>query len=387
MSDCPKLLFLIPHLGGGGAEQVTRLLVGNLSQQRYELHLALVTEASANRVEAPAGVIVHPLGASRARAGALKILSLVRKLRPALIISGMAHLNFVVLILRPLFPSGTRVLIRQNTTASSALRFGTLPWYSGMLYRLLYHHADRILCQTNAMAHDLAALLGTDARVPEDGPPDKTTGLITVLPNPIDVARIRAEAGKSNSQWKGPGPHLLAIGRLSPEKGFDLLLRALVKVRVQFPNADLTILGSGSEETNLRSLAVGFGVSPAVRFAGNVDSPAAFFPGATSFVLASRHEGMPNALLEAAAAGLPIVALPASQGIVELLDGQPGIWLANAISADALSSTLIEALQHIHGGHRFPHAFVDQFRLERTVGLFQQMIDSELTAEYGRQTS
>ena len=62
-------------------------------------------------------------------------------------------------------------------------------------------------------------------------------------------------------------------------------------------------------------------------------------------MLPSRHEGLPNALLEAAAAGLPIVAMPASGGVVELLRDQPGVWLAPEISAEALAASLLAALK------------------------------------------
>jgi glycosyltransferase involved in cell wall biosynthesis len=277
------------------------------------------------------------------------------------------------------------VWIRQNATASSTLEFGGLPWYTRSLYRLLYPRADRILCQTNAMARDLSALLGAKAGPLDDRATDNVTRLITVLPNPVDVERIRAEATQTNSLWKGSGPHLLAVGRLSPEKGFDLLLRAFFKVSLLFPHADLTLVGAGHEEATLRSLAAELGVSTAVHFTGQVDSPAAFFSEAAAYVLASRHEGLPNALLEAAAGGLPIVALPSSQGVVELLEGQPGVWLAKTISADALSATLITALQHIHAAQRFPHPFIEQFRLERSISTFQQLIDSELNAVRTRQ--
>jgi glycosyltransferase involved in cell wall biosynthesis len=382
MSDRPKLLFLIPHLGGGGAEQVTRLLVQNLDPKRYELHLGLVTGTSAGLPPMPAGASIHALGASRVRTGTRKILGLVRRLKPDLIVSGMAHLNFVVLALRPLFPRRTRVLLRQNATVSAALGFGALPWYTGSLYRLLYPRADCVICQTNAMARDLAALLGSGSRTIHVPASLAASARITVVPNPVDVDRIRAEVGESNSLWEGPGPHLLAVGRLSLEKGHDLLLRAFFQLRQHFPLADLTIVGKGPEMANLRSLAIELGLSPAVRFTGPVDSPAAFFSGATAFVLSSRHEGLPNALLEAAAAGLPIVALPSSQGVAELLAGQPGVWIANTISSEALSGTLITALQQLQTGQRFSHAFIDQFRLERSLSAYQRLIDSELTGSH-----
>ena len=94
------------------------------------------------------------------RAGAFRLLRLVRSLKPDLILSGMAHLNFLVLLLRPFFPRGTRVLVRQNGTISTTLAFGGVPWYTRLLYRLLYRRADGVICQTQSMAEDLARELG-----------------------------------------------------------------------------------------------------------------------------------------------------------------------------------------------------------------------------------
>ncbi|MGA3136300.1 MAG: glycosyltransferase, partial [Terracidiphilus sp.] len=90
------------------------------------------------------------------RSGAFKLLQLIRRLKPDVILSGMFHLNFLVLLLRPLFPRGTRVLVRQNGTVSAALAFAGLPGYTRLLYRVLYRRADRVICQTRAMAKDLA---------------------------------------------------------------------------------------------------------------------------------------------------------------------------------------------------------------------------------------
>jgi glycosyltransferase involved in cell wall biosynthesis len=199
---------------------------------------------------------------------------------------------------------------------------------------------------------------------------------IAVLPNPVDVDAIRAAASSGPSQWSGPGPHLLAVGRLSREKGFDLLLRALARVRERFAHADLVIVGSGPEEMDLKALRHELSIENAVQFAGQVDSPHAYFPGASLYVLSSRHEGLPNSLLEAAAGGLPIVALPASLGIVDLLRREPGAWLAPEISADALAASLLTALQALRPGERFAHPFVEEFRLERAIQGYEDLIDA-----------
>jgi glycosyltransferase involved in cell wall biosynthesis len=201
---------------------------------------------------------------------------------------------------------------------------------------------------------------------------------LAVLPNPVEVEEIRASIGLHPATWVGSGAHLLAVGRLSREKGFDLLLRALVAVRAEFPGVSLLIAGTGAEEAALKAECRALGVEKAVCFAGYVERPVEYFPGATLFVLSSRHEGLPNALLEAAAAGLPIVALPASEGMVELLRGQPGVWLASEVSAEALAATLVSALSALRPGERFSYEFVEQFRIDRAIAAYEALIDQSL---------
>jgi glycosyltransferase involved in cell wall biosynthesis len=359
-----RILLLTPHLDGGGAEKVIALLAAGLSPEKYEVHLGLMTQAAPPAGAFPAGVTLHGLAAGRVCAGAGSLLRLVRRLRPQVVLSGMFHLNFLVLLLRPLFPAGTHVIIRQNGSLSASLAF-----YTRLLYRLLYRRADRVICQSAAMAAELASTLKV------------AKARLAVLPNPVEVDAIRARVEGLRSQWTGPGPHLLAVGRLSREKGFDSLLQALVAVRIQFPSADLVIAGDGPEEGPLLELRRKLGLDAAVHFAGHVADPFRFFPAATAFVLSSHHEGMPNALLEAAAAGLAIVSTPASQGLVDLLGRHPGVWLAADSSSTALTTALVQALHSLEQAslepdQRFPHTFIDAFRLDRAVAAFEHLIDA-----------
>jgi len=358
-----RVLLLIPHLGGGGAERVAALLAQNLCREKHELHLGLITQACVAPGAMPPWVTVHALGASRVRAAAFTLLHLMRRLKPDVVLSGMAHLNFLVLLMRPLLARRTRVLVRQNAPVSASLASGALPPGTRLLYRLCYRHADRVICQTPAMAADLIAEFAIPGQ------------RVVVLPNPVDVKTLRAACNDVPTQWTGPGPHLLAVGRLSPEKGFDFLLSALAMVRMHFPQADLVIAGAGLEEAVLKAQCNKLGLADAVRFVGYVERPDMYFPGATAFVLASRHEGLPNALLEAAAGGLPIVALPSSGGVAELLRGQPGIWLARDIHSDALTASLLSALSALRPNQRFKHAFVEQFGIENAIHAYEALID------------
>jgi glycosyltransferase involved in cell wall biosynthesis len=321
---------------------VITLLAKELPQEKYEVHLGLVTAAEALPSDLPPWVEVNALGAGRVRNGAFPLLRLIWRLKPDVILSGAAEVNLFALLLRPFLPPRTRILVRQNGTVSWALAHGGVPRYTRWLYRLLYPRADGVICQSRAMAEELTRELNLSEEKTE------------VLPNPVDLKRI-SEAMDAPKVRIGPGPHLLAVGRLSGEKGFDLLLHALVTVRERFPGIDLIVAGEAREESSLKALCRRFYLETAVSFVGHIERVHAFFPGTTLFVLSSRFEGMPNSLLEASAAGLPIEATPASEGIVDLLRDQPGAWLAPECTTEALAKTLIAALESIRPGDRFRH--------------------------------
>lgn len=362
-----KVMLLIPHCGGGGAEHVATTLASYLSPEKYEVHLGLVTQSAAEAENAqsqfPSSVRIHGLGARRIRGSPLKLLKLVWRIRPDLILSGMAHLNLLVLWLRPFFPVSTRVLVRQNGALDATLKVGKHPRISFLFFRLAYRRANLVICQTSSMADDLLSAIGVEQEK------------LLVLPNPVDLPGIRACATQHDSGSQVPGPRLLTVGRLASEKGIDLLLGAFERVRRQFPTAVLQVAGTGPCEIALRSMCSRLGIDDSVQFAGHVTAPARLYGVATVFVLASRHEGLPNALLEAAAAGLPIVATPASRGLRDLLRNQPGIWLARDVSATALEDALVQALKSLRRGQRFEHAWIEAFDRDVAVHAYEEAMD------------
>jgi glycosyltransferase involved in cell wall biosynthesis len=360
MSKRAKLLLLIPHLGGGGAERVTSLLAAYLDPSRFEIHLATIAADQPGAQLPPPWVTVHRLNRTRVRHAALPLLQLVRSIQPDAILSNMAHLNFLLLALKPFLPAGIRLLARQNTTASSAAS----SCRTRAAYRLLYPQADAILCQSPAMADDLACNFFI------------SRAKLAVLPNPIDIPAIRASV-KTKPSVSPTDPRLLCVTRLAPEKGVDLLLSALPAVLQRYPSLRLTVLGTGSEEPHLRQLACRLQLNGSLTLAGFHPAPAGFYPQTTLFVLPSRYEGLPNALLEAAAAGLPIAAMPASAGLCDLLAGAPGVWLASSISPESLAETILRALDELSASPpaRFEHAFLAPFELPRAIAAYAACIE------------
>lgn len=354
------MLFLIPHLGGGGAERVTAQLAAGLPAHKYDVHLGLAAQGSFSGEPLPDSVTIHDLRARRVRGAALPLLRLIWKLKPDLIFSCMYHLNFLVLLIRPVLPSRTRYIVRQNGLLSAPTQRPTL---TRVLYRHLYPRAEKIVCQTDEMATDMRSLLGTDTK-------------LSVLPNPVAMPTSTTE--HSQTLWTAKGPRLLAIGRLVQEKGFDLLLEAFAEISKHFPAAQLTILGQGPLERPLKDMARSLGITAQVNFPGYVSRPQEWLTGATAFVLSSRSEGLSNAMLEAAAAGLPIIAMPAQGGVRRLLEGNPGCWVAPELTHQALASTLIEALNKLRCEERFAHAWIDEFRMENALQRYESLFDEVL---------
>jgi glycosyltransferase involved in cell wall biosynthesis len=354
----------MPHLGGGGAERVMAQLARSLPRDCFEVHLGLITEKGCLSEALQPGVCVHGIGARRVLFGAPGIVRMVRELRPDLVLSGMFHLNFLVLLLRPFFPARTRILVRQNgmPRGFEGQRFSAV---LKSLYQTTYPHADGIICQTDAMAKEMTGLVGSRAG-------------IRVLRNPVDVQGIRRAVQRNSQRWVGGGPRLLSVGRLSPEKGFDILLEAFAEVRTQFPSAQLVILGQGVEENALRSKCQLLKLIGCVRFMGYVADPESWFGEASLLVIPSRLEAFPNILLEGAAAGLPIVTTPCSAGVTDLLYGQPWVWVAPEISSPSLACSIKAALCTVRSGDRFPHLWLDPFDLPDSVSAYECLIRETL---------
>jgi glycosyltransferase involved in cell wall biosynthesis len=122
--------------------------------------------------------------------------------------------------------------------------------------------------------------------------------------------------------WRAAGQgrfRFLSVGRLSRQKGQDLLLEALAIARADLPPVELTLVGSGPEEGRLHRMTRQLGLEDIVHFAGYRSDPSPYFRSADCFVLASRWEGFGVVLLEALQFGLPLLAADCSFGPADLI--------------------------------------------------------------------
>jgi glycosyltransferase involved in cell wall biosynthesis len=163
---------------------------------------------------------------------------------------------------------------------------------------------------------------------------------IVVLPNPVDLERIRRLATERvDDDVPRDGATIVAAGRLAHIKGFDLLIRAFARLRPSL-HARLLIVGEGDQRAPLEALIGELQLSDRVALLGTRTNPWKYMARADVVALASRSEAFPNVIGEALALGRPVIATECSPGVAEYLDhGRYGV-LVPPNDVDALATGL-----------------------------------------------
>ena len=357
------ILFLIPSLRGGGAERVIVTLLRHLDRSKFRLALAVVdSRGAAYREDVPEDVEFIDLGYSRVRYALPKIITLIRRRHPAVVFSTLGHLNLALAMIRPLLPNGVRYVARESCVVSEILDQYPKPEWWRWAYRRFYQRFDTVVCQSRDMRDDLVKNLAFPS------------AKAVVIHNPVDLERIHRLAQEllaTGFEKRGNGDtqiHLVAAGRLTHQKGFDLLIEALALCGN--PRLHLTLLGEGPLQKDLEQLGQAKGVLDQVRFVGFQKNPYPFFARADAFVLSSRFEGFPNVVLEALACGTPVIATPAPGGVREILEGIDGCVLAESVTADALA----KAIQCVPTGQTLSLDAVVPYAVATIVRRYEQVL-------------
>lgn len=134
---------------------------------------------------------------------------------------------------------------------------------------------------------------------------------------------------------------ILCVGRLTHQKGFDLLIPAWAKIASQIPNWQIIIVGTGEDEALLKKMARDYAVDNSIIFAGQQKDMDSFYRQASFFCMSSRFEGLPMVLLEAQSYGLPIVAFDCDTGPAEIICAETGILVSNS-DVDKLAQAILK---------------------------------------------
>ena len=261
----------------------------------------------------------NSFGAERLRS--LKVL--IEEERPQRVLSMLTRTNILCCLAAWDLPIHVVVSERNDPARQRLNRVWSL------LRRLCYRRADVVTANTEGVIRALKAM-GQWQR-------------LELLPNPVPSS-LEASGQQFASDQRQP--EVLALARLQPQKGLDLLLRAFALL---LPSSRkgwrLTLVGEGPEGTVLKQLCAELGIDDVVSFEGFRSDTKTFLRRASIFALPSRFEGMPNALLEAMASGLPSVVSDASPGPLEMVhDGVEG-FVVPSENVEALARALERLIQ------------------------------------------
>jgi glycosyltransferase involved in cell wall biosynthesis len=315
---------VIADLGAGGAQRVLIRATEILLARGYRVVVMTLADQSSDFYRLPPGTLrlcAGGVGVSANRMVGLwrngaRILALRRALRAT---GARSVLSFVTQTNVLTIMASCRLAMRVVVSERNDPRRQRLPWLWEKLRAWLYRHADAVTINS------MDALAALKSSAPGTQP--------VFLPNPPPPIHPAVDAAQ-------PARRVLNVGRLHPQKAQDVLIDAFALVARDHPGLDLCIAGEGEDLAALKALAADRCVAGRVDFVGTVKDIDAVYDTASIFALPSRHEGTPNALMEAMSHGLPCVVSDASAGLRDLIANEDDGLVVPADDPQALAQAL-----------------------------------------------
>ena len=360
-----RIMLAVSSMVAGGAERVAATLVNHWSASGHKVALVTVASTDLDFYALDARVTRIALDLNRSSNSwrdfvvdnfkrLRKLRSAIRDFKPEVILSFLDTTNVRMLLAS--IGTGVPVIVEEHTDPTQSSTNRTVKF----LRRLLYKRARAVVVLHPGIAQWARGFVRSEA--------------IHVIPNPISLQfrkNGRVEPAKD-------GPRVIAIGRLEAVKGFDMLLRAFAQIAQQHPGWSLMIIGDGSEREQLQELAAALHISDRVSWEGAVKEPEKELHRSDLFVLSSRYEGFPMALLEAMACGLPVVSFDCPSGPRAIIhDGEDGLLVPpNEIGglAAAISRLMSSEDERKRLGEHATHV-VERFGLEKIADMWNAVFE------------
>jgi glycosyltransferase involved in cell wall biosynthesis len=328
-----RILFLSTSMGLGGADQQLLSAAQVLRDRGHAIRIVSLTPLGlmgqqARRLGLETDSLEMRRGVPDPR-GLARLVRIVRAWKPDVVHSHMVHANLMGRALRMLVPVPVLVSTIHNV------------YEGGPVLMAAYRLSNALVDHMTIISEAAAERFIRERIVP--------SRLLTVIANGVDTERMRNVPPGSRAELRrafGLADQdfaWLAVGRFEIAKDYPNMLRAFARVRAGEPRAVLVIVGQGSLQAEAEALVAELGLGPGVRFLGPRSDVPEVMHAADGYVMSSAWEGMPMVLLEAAAAGLPIVATAVGGNGEVVRDGESG-FLVPEKDSEALGRGMLRLM-------------------------------------------
>jgi glycosyltransferase involved in cell wall biosynthesis len=363
-----RLAILMPDLKGGGAERVAVNLANSFVDLGYAVDMVLLSAEGAFLADLNPAIGIVDLHSRRLRWAVIPIVSYLRQVQPSALLACMWPLTVIALWGRWLARVSTRVVLAEHTTWSRdpIVRSAVGSWKVRATMRFAFPQADGVVAVSQGAADDLALFAGLDRNA------------INVIYNPV----VGKEMPTSSSPlepagwWSGAHRRVLAVGNLSPIKDYTTMLSAFAQLRERV-NARLLILGEGNCRSSIEAQAKQLGIENSLFMPGFVKNPSPYYQRADLHVLSSTGEGFGNVIVEALAAGTPVVSTDCPSGPSEILCNGKFGHLVPMGDAATFSAQMEQCLASTHD-HLALKLRAQDFSIYKAVGQYEDILFPKL---------
>ncbi len=324
-----KILFVLAQMLGGGAERVTINIIRILDRELFDIHLVVMSREGPSYEYLPDDITLHDLNVTKTMFSIFKLRNSILNIKPDIIYSTLFRTHQALYFALQGINDTPIVLMRSQNSPKLLLENNSLGYFSKFLLEKAYAKADFVLAQTPEMKNEIVKYHNINEEK------------IKVFLNPLDTDNIDEKIKNVETPFDKNCINVVAAGRLTKQKGFDVLIKSFKDVVETNREFVLHIIGEDlGEKEKLIEMTQKFSLVNNIKFLGYQKNPYKYFFFSDLFVLSSRWEGLPNAVLENLYLKKPVVAtkcIPFMEQLIQenkngkLVDVEDHIQLADAI--------------------------------------------------------
>lgn len=314
-----ELIFFLPNFSSGGAGKSITELCEKIDKKKFNITIICLNKCFYKNRLLKVCKKIYELSVNKTLYAQIIIYRLLRKefkdFKKVIFISNLYYCNALTLLVQKKLKNVSYIMTERTPLEELSIHFGLLDFIKKkiikLILKLFYHKADLIIANSKKTCNDIRLFSGSR--------------VISIYPSSYKKNTIKKSKIK-----QGTRKIILSIGRLSKEKGFDILIRSIPYIN--YDNFIIKIIGDGPEKKNLINLSKKLGVNKKIIFLGHKKEYmiSRYYSESNLFISPSYFEGFPNAVIEALSFNLPVICSDSYGGVKEiLLDDKGGYIFKN----------------------------------------------------------